>query len=189
MPSRQDYLVALGANLPSEVGPPADTLRHALDIALNYSCNLINCGTFFSTPAFPAGNGPDYVNGAVVIEGPGDPGEMIAILHRIESDLGRERAQRWGQRVIDLDLLAAGDLVLPDEETHARWRGLSLKDQQRLTPETLILPHPRLQERAFVLVPLAVVAPLWRHPILGRTVEEMRDALPKEDLAAVTPMK
>ncbi|MEM9350205.1 MAG: 2-amino-4-hydroxy-6-hydroxymethyldihydropteridine diphosphokinase [Pseudomonadota bacterium] len=189
MPLRQDYLVALGANLPSELGPPAETLRHALSIAIKYKCKLINCGTFFSTPAFPAGNGPDFVNGAVALEGPGDPKEMIAILHEIEAELGRERTQRWGQRVIDLDLLAAGDQVLPDEATHAEWRGLSLDEQQSFTPDTLILPHPRLHERAFVLVPLAVVAPHWRHPILGKTVEEMRDALPKEDLASVTPME
>lgn len=99
--------------------------------------------------------------------------------------MGRERGTRWGQRTLDLDLLAMGDLVLPDAQVYAHWRDLPLEDQARRAPEQLILPHPRLQDRAFVLVPLSDVAPDWRHPVLGRTVLEMRDALSPEALAEV----
>ncbi|MEM6275939.1 MAG: 2-amino-4-hydroxy-6-hydroxymethyldihydropteridine diphosphokinase [Pseudomonadota bacterium] len=189
LPRRQFYLVALGANLESHVGPPRRTLDHAINYTSEYSCKVLKIGRFFSCPAFPAGNGPDYLNTAIEIEGPENPGEMIKILHRIENAFGREREVRWGQRTLDLDLIAAGDAVIPDEGTHAEWRALPLDEQMRRAPDQLILPHPRMHERAFVLVPLADIAPDWVHPILGKTVIEMRDALPKEALAELQPLE
>ncbi|MEL6914666.1 MAG: 2-amino-4-hydroxy-6-hydroxymethyldihydropteridine diphosphokinase [Pseudomonadota bacterium] len=188
MPPRRLYHVALGANLPSSYGTPEKTLRYAVEHLREYKCHMVALSRFFTTPAFPAGNGPDYVNAAAAIEGPPEPAAMMGVLHGIEAHLGRARSQRWGQRVIDLDLLTAGDDVHPDAETHAAWRALPLAAQMTQTPGDLILPHPRLQDRAFVLVPLAEVAPDWRHPILGKTVQEMRDALPASDLEAVTPL-
>lgn len=91
-------------------------------------------------------------------------------------------------RTLDLDLLALGDSVLPDRATQEGWASLPLADQSRLAPDRLVLPHPRLQDRAFVLVPLARVAPGWRHPVTGLTVADMLAALPQADREAVVPM-
>lgn len=113
-----------------------------------------------------------------------DASALLALLHRAEAEFGRVRMTRWAGRTLDIDLLALGDSVLPDAETQTRWRNLPPADQQRKTPEEVILPHPRLQDRAFVLVPLADVAPDWRHPLLGLTVLEMRAALDPADVAA-----
>ncbi|MEM1233333.1 MAG: 2-amino-4-hydroxy-6-hydroxymethyldihydropteridine diphosphokinase [Pseudomonadota bacterium] len=146
-------------------------------------------GRLFSCPAFPAGNGPDYLNTAFAIEGPANPSEMLRILHNIEKYFGRERKVRWGQRTLDLDLIAAGDAVIPDAAVHAEWRALPLDEQLGRAPDRLILPHPRMHERAFVLVPLADIAPDWVHPILGKTVTEMRDALPPETLRELKPVE
>lgn len=91
-------------------------------------------------------------------------------------------------RTLDLDLIALGDAVLPDAATQAQWRGLDPEAQRRLAPDRLILPHPRLQDRSFVLVPLADVAPDWRHPVLGLTVREMLAARPVAERSEVVPL-
>ena len=95
---------------------------------------------------------------------------------------------RWGMRTLDLDLLALGDSVLPDVETQDQWRELSPDMQARTAPDRLILPHPRLQDRAFVLVPLADVAQDWKHPRTGLSVAQMLAALPPADVAEVKPL-
>ena len=78
-----------------------------------------------------------------------------------------------------------GETVLPDAATARQWMALDLGRAQTLVPPRLILPHPRLQERAFVLVPLVDVAPDWRHPLTGRSVAEMLASLPPADLEAI----
>ncbi|MEM9735430.1 MAG: 2-amino-4-hydroxy-6-hydroxymethyldihydropteridine diphosphokinase, partial [Pseudomonadota bacterium] len=106
----------------------------------------------------------------------------------VEAALGRERPARWAPRVCDLDLIAVGEAVLPDPETQAAWMALDRGRAQTVVPPRLILPHPRLQERAFVLVPLADIAPEWRHPILGQTARELCDGLDAAALAEIRPL-
>lgn len=183
-------LVALGANLPNGGMQPAETLAAALAALPARGLTLLRASRFYATPCFPAGAGPDYVNAAArLAAAPGmGPRDILAALHAVETAFGRARAQRWGMRTLDLDLLAVGNLVLPDAATAAAWRDLPADRQAGTAPDRLILPHPRLQERAFVLVPLAEVAPRWRHPATGRSVAQMRDALPLADRRAVVPL-
>ncbi len=144
---------------------------------------------FWETPAFPAGSGPDYVNAAATIVTDLPAEAVLARLHEVEASLGRVRdGGRWGARGIDLDLLALGGQVFPDEQGQTAWRDLPLEEQMRRAPEELILPHPRLQDRGFVLAPLAEVAPLWRHPIIGATVAEMLTALPSASFEGMRPL-
>lgn len=180
-------LVALGANLSMRGQSPKVTLEQA--IAAMAAAGLVIRATsrFYETPCFPAGAGPDYVNAAVLIETDETPEAVLQILHRIEHEFGRARVQRWGMRTLDLDLVFWDEQILPNVAEHDRWRLLSDADQRQLAPDQLILPHPRLQDRAFVLVPMADVAPDWRHPVLGKTVQEMLVALAPGDVAAVTP--
>lgn len=181
----QTYLIALGSNLPSDAGGPAETL-HAARARLEVADVRISAfSRLYETPCFPPGAGPDYVNAAAVVTYAGKPRDMLNVLHKIEAEFGRERVQRWGQRTLDLDLLAAGDLVWPDAQTQAKWRALPLEEQMRQAPGEMVLPHPRLQDRAFVLVPLSDVASDWRHPVLGQTVAEMLAALPEQDVSQV----
>ena len=178
----------MGANLPSDAGSPADTLRAALDALARAGATDIRRSRFYATPCYPPGAGPDYVNAAAALRFDGAPAQLLQHLHAVEAEFGRERVQRWGQRTLDLDLIAAGQQVLPDPETHRAWRDLRPKDQARAAPDRLILPHPRLQDRAFVLVPLADVAPDWRHPVLGVTVRQMLDRLPPQDRGQIRPL-
>ncbi|WP_338048242.1 2-amino-4-hydroxy-6-hydroxymethyldihydropteridine diphosphokinase [Paenirhodobacter enshiensis] len=181
-------LIALGANLPSPAGLPTETLRAALGRFGEEMLNLRAVSRFFRSPAFPAGSGPDYVNACAIAETALAPEDALAALHRIEAGLGRVRHDRWGARGIDLDLIAMDDRLVPDAGTHARWRDLPLEQQMREAPGHLLLPHPRLQDRAFVLIPLAEIAPGWRHPVLGQSVREMLDRLPESEKAALSPI-
>jgi len=184
----QDGLVALGGNMPSDAGSPADTLRAAVDAMRARGLRIGAVSRLYATPCFPEGAGPDYVNAAVRVMGVRDPDKLLEKLHEIEAEFGRQRQRRWGMRTLDLDVVAVGDMVLPDRATQTAWRNLDPAAQQRKAPGELILPHPRMQDRAFVLVPLADVAAAWVHPLSGRSVIQMRDALPAEALEGVTPL-
>ena len=183
-------MVALGANLPFEGDPPPVTLRRALKALSEEGLSPLAVSRFYATPCFPVGAGPDYVNAAAVLEAGSqhDPTSILARLHKVESDFGRKREGRWGMRTLDIDFLALGDSVLPDAATQDAWRNLAPEAQARTAPGSLILPHPRLQDRAFVLVPLADVAPHWRHPRIGLTVAKMLEALPQADRDVVKPL-
>jgi 2-amino-4-hydroxy-6-hydroxymethyldihydropteridine diphosphokinase len=178
-------LIAFGANQHHGQRSPAASVKAAIAALEDARLQLCRASALYVTPSFPPGSGPDFVNGCAEYSTDYAPQELLARLLQVEAGLGRDRRERWGARIIDLDLLALGDRVLPDADAFRRWQDLPLERQMREAPEELILPHPRLQDRAFVLVPLADVAPGWRHPVLGRTVGEMLEALPEADRAGI----
>jgi len=179
-------LIALGSNLPSPEGSPAETVAAALT-ALGALGGAITPSRLWKSPAWPPG-GPPYVNAAARLETALPPETLLERLHGIEATFGRRRGDRWAARTLDLDLIAWGGAVRPDAETQEAWRSLDPERQGREAPATLILPHPRMQDRGFVLRPLAEVAPEWRHPLTGRTVREMLATLPAAALDGVEPL-
>lgn len=180
-------LVALGANMPLAGLTPAQLIDKALDCLDQAGLTVVRRSSSYVTPCFPPGAGPDYVNAAAVLALPpgADAEFVLQTLHGIEAELGRVRQRRWEQRTLDIDLLAIEDMILPDAAMQAHWRNLPPDEQRLLAPDRLILPHPRMQDRAFVLVPLADVAPDWVHPALKRTVRQMLADLPAQDRADV----
>lgn len=184
----QNAIVALGGNMASEYGNPVQTIRKARDTLYERIGGVVACSELYQTPSFPEGSGPDFCNAVIRLETTLEPNELLSCLNEIEQEFGRKRIGRWGARTLDLDLIAYGSCILPDEATWAHWKELPIEAQKRETPTELILPHPRLQDRAFVLVPLCDVAPDWEHPILEKTATELLDALPESDLAEICPV-
>lgn len=183
------FLIALGANLPFGVSDLGSTLSSALTRLNEHPrIKVDRISRFFRTPAFPPGAGPEFLNAAASLESDLDAIEILQILHRVEQEFGRDRTERWGARVIDLDLLAAGSQILPDIDVVRSWVGLGAEAAAKQTPDKLILPHPRLHERGFVLIPLRDVAPDWIHPIFQKSVASLAEELPERELAEITPL-
>ena len=153
-------LIALGGNLPSWAGPPRATLEAALAALEDAGVRVRAKSSWYASAPVPASDQPWYVNGVVAAETELGPEALLEVLHGIEAAFGRARGEKDGARTLDLDLLAHGDRV---EAT-----------------KNPLLPHPRLHERAFVMVPLAEIAPEWRHPTLNRTAAEILAAIPAD---------
>ena len=153
-------LLGLGANLPSaSYGKPEATLAAALAALAAEGVTVERLSPWYRSAPVPAvDDQPWYVNGVAAVTTALAPEALHALLHRIEQRFGRVRRARNEPRVLDLDLLDYDGQVRPGERA--------------------VLPHPRLHERAFVLLPLRDVAPGWRHPTLGRAVDELIAALP-----------
>lgn len=181
-------LVALGGNLPGPAGPPEVAIPTAIDrirAGLTGAERLRGQSALYRTPCFPAGAGPDFVNAVIDLDLSGAPRAILDRLHALEAAFGRRRLRRWGGRTLDLDLLDVGGAVLPDVSTFSYWRDLAESRQGADAPDQLIAPHPRLQDRAFVLVPLRDAAPDWRHPVSGLGAAEMLARLDPDEIAQI----
>lgn len=156
--------IALGANLPSaDYGSPRATLEAALSLLAGEGISILQRSSWWQSGPQPVSEQPDFINGVIEVETALSPADLLAVLHRVESTCGRVRQQRWEARVLDLDLID--------------FRG-QVQAGQRTGPD---LPHPRLSERLFVLLPLQEIAPDWRHPVTGAALTEL--------IAAVHPIR
>jgi 2-amino-4-hydroxy-6-hydroxymethyldihydropteridine diphosphokinase len=152
--------IGLGSNLGDRLG----TLRKAVEmLGQTPGVRVAAVSSFVATQPVggPADQG-NYLNAAAEIETTLAPLELLAALQRIESALGRDRSRevRWGPRTCDLDILLIGERVVDLEDAQGGGTGL-------------IVPHPRMHERLFVLRPLAEIAPRAVHPVLHKTVAEL----------------
>jgi 2-amino-4-hydroxy-6-hydroxymethyldihydropteridine diphosphokinase len=153
-------LIALGSNLASHAGPPDDTLKRALARLEELGVKILSVSSFYETPAWPEPSDPPFLNAVASVKTPLQPVELLELLHGVETEFGRMRSVPNAPRTLDLDLIDHGGRVMAGSAS---------------------LPHPRVAERSFVLVPLAEIAPHWRHPVLGQGAGELLAALPDRD--------
>ncbi|MBT3070261.1 2-amino-4-hydroxy-6-hydroxymethyldihydropteridine diphosphokinase [Rhodomicrobium sp. Az07] len=161
-------LIALGSNLPGPWGSPEETLRRAVRELASHGVEIENTSRLYRTKAHSELAQPDYLNAAVSVNSSMPANTLLRVLKRIEAQAGRlltvkrDRANhRWAPRPLDLDIVSYKGLV-------RNWlMGRPVEDA------TLVLPHPRAHERAFVLRPLMDIAPRWHHPVLGLTPAAM----------------
>ena len=152
-------LIALGANLPSFVGAPVATLHAALGTFAQRNVAVRAVSPFYTSTAWPDSRDPEFVNAVVNVETELPPSELLTVLKEIERAFGREISQRNAPRPLDLDILDYNGKIEKEFPT---------------------LPHPRLHERGFVLIPLREIAPHWTHPVSGLHVDTLIESLPAE---------
>jgi 2-amino-4-hydroxy-6-hydroxymethyldihydropteridine diphosphokinase len=158
-------LIGIGGNLASpQFGPPLDTLAAAMVALEAEGIQIATRSAWYQTEPIPRSEQPWFVNAVVSLITGLAARDLLAVLQVVEGQFGRVRGKRNAARVLDLDLLD--------------YQG------QVIDTASLVLPHPRLHQRRFVLVPLAEIAPDWRHPLSGLTAEQLLSRL-----AAKQPVK
>jgi 2-amino-4-hydroxy-6-hydroxymethyldihydropteridine diphosphokinase len=157
--------IALGSNLGDSCQIVQAAIAHLASLP---EIKIVRVSRWYCTKAITLEAGtvqPDYINGCAILAVKLTPSALLAMLLATEIQFGRERRERWGARTLDLDLLLYEDYVVD-------------------TP-SLTIPHPRMGDRAFVLLPLAEIAPDWVHPISGCTISKL--ALNPPDLEQCLP--
>lgn len=160
-------LIGVGANLASDrFGTPLDACEAAIQaLAATSGVRVVARSRWFESQPVPVSDQPWFINGVVRVETDFSPQELLDVLHTIEAQFGRVRTVPNAPRVLDLDLLAYGDAILG-----------------QVGEGGIQIPHPRMENRAFVLFPLSDVAPDWVHPQGGRSLADLRARLPQNQV-------
>lgn len=156
--------IGLGGNLTCPTfGAPRATCGAALQILEQRGIRVTARSRWYESAPVPVSDQPWYVNGVVAVETVLDAADLVEAVLEVEAELGRRRTVPNAPRTIDLDVVAHGETVLESRERHH-----------------VSVPHPRMHTRAFVLLPMREIAPDWRHPISGKSIDKLIAELPED---------
>ena len=158
-------LVGLGANCPGPWGSPAQSLRRALAEIERRGVAVEAVSPLYETAALGAARQPPYVNQVALLATRLPAPSLLRLLKEIERQSGRRGGRPWGARTLDLDIIDYKGLIM------GRSKARKGVPRERVRP--LVLPHPQLENRPFVLKPLLDVAPDWRHPVTKASAKEL----------------
>jgi len=167
-------LLGLGSNFAGPWGESPAILARTLEELTVAGLRILACSSFYATTPIGIGRQPTYVNAVVMAKAPFGAAELLRTLKRIERRAGRRLGYHWGPRQLDIDILDFGGRQLGQPQPRGYRR-----------PSQLLLPHPEMHRRAFVLLPLREIAPSWRHPRLGLSAATLVSRLPARDRAGV----
>ena len=176
----QTLLLALGANRAGAWGPPAKTLERARRELSGAGLRIRASSHLYHTVPLGPGRQPSYLNAVLLVEAHVPPAALLRLIKRLECLAGRRLGARWGPRCLDIDILdfAGRRLGGPPRLGGPRRRGGPGRLGAQLAPRRLVLPHPEMHRRAFVLVPLLEVDPHWQHPTLSASGRALLEGLP-----------
>lgn len=176
-------VIGLGSNLKTEkYSSSKEILEASISLLHEKGLRIVKISNFYETEPVPKSDQPWFVNAAICVETSFEAHELLRILHEIENELGRVRKERWEARIIDLDLLCYNEMVVP---TKNEWKRKSKEE----IPNGVIIPHPRLHERDFVLIPMNEIASDWKHPIFDKTTQKLLDDLDSVGIVRVLSEK
>jgi 2-amino-4-hydroxy-6-hydroxymethyldihydropteridine diphosphokinase len=170
-------LVGLGANCPGPWGSPAQTLHRALHEIERRGVAIEAVSPLYETAALGAARQPPYINQVARLATSLPAPALLRLLKEIERGAGRRGGRPWGMRMLDLDIIDYKGRIV-------RWSPVQ-KGLPRERVRPLVLPHPQLGNRPFVLKPLLDVAPNWRHPVLKLSASELWRRVPKHGQGGV----
>ena len=156
----------IGSNLPSEVGDRETNILKSINCLKNLKINLIKISSFYETPSYPNYSDPKFINLCVKLETNLNAIELLNEIKKIEIKLGRKRLNKNEPRTCDIDIIDFNGEIIKNDE--------------------LIVPHPRLHVRNFVIYPLKEIEPNWSHPISNKNIDSFFQELDKNSHNEIT---